>query len=103
MMPILLDQFTGFPESKFAILTSLLFPRFQTMPLSPSPQPFSHRDWLFEVKWEASHSRAFPRLHEGLARDLKGRGCVLDGEIVCLDPEGKPQFRDLLLRRAEPS
>jgi hypothetical protein len=27
---------------------------------------------------------------------------VLDGEIVCLDSEGKPQFRDLLFRRAEP-
>jgi len=37
-----------------------------------------------------------------LRRDLKGRRCVLDGEIVCLDPEGKTQFRDLLFRRAEP-
>jgi bifunctional non-homologous end joining protein LigD len=27
---------------------------------------------------------------------------VLDGEIVCLDSQGKPQFRDLLFRRAEP-
>jgi ATP-dependent DNA ligase len=27
---------------------------------------------------------------------------VLDGEIVCLDPDGKSQFRDLLFRRAEP-
>jgi ATP-dependent DNA ligase len=41
-------------------------------------------------------------LCEGLARDLKGRRCVLDGEIVCLDPDRKPQLRDLLLRRAEP-
>jgi ATP-dependent DNA ligase len=39
---------------------------------------------------------------EGLARDLRGRRCVLDGEIVCLDQHGKPQFRDLLFRRAEP-
>jgi len=46
--------------------------------------------------------KTFPRLCEGLARDLKGRRCVLDGEIVCLDPEAKPQFRDLLFRRAEP-
>ena len=30
------------------------------------------------------------------------RRCVLDGEIVCLDPHGKPQFRDLLFRRSEP-
>jgi ATP-dependent DNA ligase len=27
---------------------------------------------------------------------------VLDGEIVCLDEDGKPQFRDLLFRRSEP-
>lgn len=39
---------------------------------------------------------------EGLARDLKDRRCVLDGEIVCLEAQGKAQFRDLLFRRAEP-
>jgi len=27
---------------------------------------------------------------------------VLDGEIVCLDKRGKPQFRDLLFHRGEP-
>jgi bifunctional non-homologous end joining protein LigD len=27
---------------------------------------------------------------------------VLDGEIVCLDSHGKPQFRNLLFRRGEP-
>jgi len=27
---------------------------------------------------------------------------VLDGEIVCLDKQGKPQFYELLYRRAEP-
>ena len=27
---------------------------------------------------------------------------MLDGEIVCLDSHGKPQFRDLPFRRAEP-
>ena len=46
--------------------------------------------------------KSFPGLREGLARDLKGRRRVLDGEIVCLDSHGKPQFRDLLFRRAEP-
>jgi hypothetical protein len=38
--------------------------------------------------------KSFPDLCEGLARDLKGRRCVLDGEIVCLDSLGKPQFED---------
>jgi bifunctional non-homologous end joining protein LigD len=41
-------------------------------------------------------------LCEALAGDLKGQRCVLDGEIVCLDSNGKPQFGDLLFRRAEP-
>src|SRR6266498_376904 len=40
----------------------------------------------------SSHSAAC----DGLTRDLKGRRYVLDGEIVCLDSEGKPQFCDLL-------
>jgi ATP-dependent DNA ligase len=31
-----------------------------------------------------------------------GGKTVLDGEIVCLDKRGKPQFRDLLFHRGEP-
>jgi bifunctional non-homologous end joining protein LigD len=96
-------------------------PRFHPLPLSRAHAPFSHLDWLFEIKWDGFRAllysgeegmwlvsrngntfKSFPGLCEGLARDLKGRRCVLDGEIVCLDPDGKPQFRDLLFRRAEP-
>jgi ATP-dependent DNA ligase len=47
-------------------------------------------------------AKSFPGLCEGLARELRGRRCVLDREIVCLDSRGKPQFRDLLFRRSEP-
>jgi bifunctional non-homologous end joining protein LigD len=91
------------------------------LPLSRARAAFSHADWLFEIKWDGFRSllysdtdgvrlvsrnantfKSFPRLCEGLACDLKGRRCVLDGEIVSLDPSGKPQFRDLLFRRAEP-
>jgi bifunctional non-homologous end joining protein LigD len=46
--------------------------------------------------------KSFPDLCKALARDLRDRRCVLDGEIVCLDSQGKPQFRDLLFRGAEP-
>jgi bifunctional non-homologous end joining protein LigD len=99
----------------------VLLPRFQPLPLSRAPAPVSHPDWLFEIKWDGFRAllysgadgvrlvsrngntfKSFPSLCEGLARDLKGRRCVLDGEIACLDPNGKPQFRDLLFRRAEP-
>src|SRR5207248_10916362 len=89
------------------------------MPLLKRLLPFDHADWIFEVKWDGFRAllysdddgvrlvsrnkntfKTFSGLCEGLARDLKGRRCVLDGEIVCLDSHGKPQFRDLLFRRA---
>jgi bifunctional non-homologous end joining protein LigD len=94
---------------------------FHPLPLSRVSAPFSNPSWLFEIKWDGFRAvlysdesgvrlisrngnrfQSFFALCEGLARDLKGRRCVLDGEIVCLDPHGKPQFRDLLFRRAEP-
>ncbi len=41
-------------------------------------------------------------LNEATATEFKAHSAVLDGEIVCLDDDGKPQFRDLLFRRGEP-
>jgi ATP-dependent DNA ligase len=41
-------------------------------------------------------------LAEALPAELRIRTAVLDGEIVCLDGNGKTQFRDLLFRRGEP-
>jgi bifunctional non-homologous end joining protein LigD len=103
------------------ILDSVPLPVFQPLPLSRARAPFSDPDWIFEIKWDGFRAllysdiggvrlvsrngnsfKSFPDLCSGLARDLRGRRCVLDGEIVCLDPDGKPQFRDLLFRRAEP-
>jgi bifunctional non-homologous end joining protein LigD len=91
------------------------------MPLAGLQEAFSHADWLFEIKWDGFRAllysdnegvrlisrngntfKSFHNLCEGLARDLKRRHCVLDGEIVCLGPQGKPDFRNLLFRRAEP-
>jgi bifunctional non-homologous end joining protein LigD len=96
-------------------------PQFQPIVVRQKREPFSHPEWLFEIKWDGFRSllysdetgvrlvsrngntfKSFPDLCEGLARDLKGRCCVLDGEIVCLDTHGKPQFRDLLFRHAKP-
>jgi ATP-dependent DNA ligase len=87
-------------------------PQFQPLPLDRARAPFSHPDWIFEIKWDGFRSllysdetgvrlvsrngntfKSFTGLCEGLARDLKGRRCILDGEIVCLDSQGKPQFR----------
>jgi bifunctional non-homologous end joining protein LigD len=63
---------------------------------------YSGTDGIRLVSRNGNTFKRFTSLCEGLARDLKGRRCVLDGEIVCLNPDGKPQFRDLLFRRAEP-
>ena len=91
------------------------------MPLGRLRDPFSHPDWIFEIKWDGFRAllfsskddvrlvsrngntfQSFPGLCEGLARDLKGHRCVLDGEIVCLDQHGRSQFNNLLFRRGEP-
>jgi bifunctional non-homologous end joining protein LigD len=96
-------------------------PQFHPMPLGRAHAPFSAPDWLFEVKWDGFRAlaysdengvrlmsrngnvfKSFPELCDGLAHELRGRRCVLDGEIVCLDSNGKPQFRDVLFRRGEP-
>ena len=68
---------------------------------------FGHCSILIQTACGSSHAmeiplKSFPHLCEGLAHDLRGRRCVLDGEIVRLDANGKPQLCDLLFRRAEP-
>jgi len=107
--------------SAFDILIPVLLPHFQTMPLGRAREPFSHPDWIFEVKWDGFRSlvriergacelvsrngnefKSFPALNEALPIKLRAASAVLDGEIVCLDADGKPQFRDLLFRRGEP-
>lgn len=92
------------------------------MPLGRSREPFSHPDWIFEIKWDGFRSLAVindgecllgvpewqrVRLFSGSigvsARELRSvRSAVLDGEIVCLDSAGKSQFRELLFHSGEP-
>ena len=93
---------------------------FQTMPLSRRPLPFDDPEWIFELKYDGFRSLAviqngrpqlisrngnpfnsFDDLRKGLTLPV-ARETVLDGEIVCLDKCGKPQFRDLLFHRGEP-
>jgi bifunctional non-homologous end joining protein LigD len=83
------------------------------------PAPFDHRDWIFELKHDGFRAlalidgrcqlvsrknnvyKSFGPLREALA-GLRVRDAVIDGEIVCLDDEGRSQFRTLLRRRGEP-
>jgi bifunctional non-homologous end joining protein LigD len=93
---------------------------FQPMPLSRKPTPFDHPEWVFELKYDGFRSLAiiqsgrcelisrnghpfnsFSNLRKGMISPYQGK-TVLDGEIVCLDKRGKPQFNDLLFHRGEP-
>lgn len=91
------------------------------MPLGRVREPFSHPDWLFEVKWDGFRAlaqiaggecrlisrngntfKSFPGLNASLPAELLCRSALLDGEIVCLEDTGKTQFTDLMFRRGEP-
>jgi bifunctional non-homologous end joining protein LigD len=95
------------------------FTQITPRPLTRHKHPFTDPEWLFEIKWNGFRSlayverdrvrlvsrngnefKSFPDLCGGLADALRGRGTtILDGEIVCLDRQGRTQFRDLLFRR----
>ena len=77
-------------------------------------RPFDSPKHLFEVKWDGVRTLAFiddgrvrlqarslndtthqfPELR-AIAAQLKGRRAVLDGEVVCFTPEGRPSFNRL--------
>jgi bifunctional non-homologous end joining protein LigD len=82
--------------------------------------PFDHSDWVFELKHDGFRAlahisdgrcslisrknnvyKSFVPLREALA-GLRVQNAVLDGEIVCLDDEGRSQFNQLLRHRGQP-
>jgi bifunctional non-homologous end joining protein LigD len=79
------------------------------------PDPFDDPDWVFEPKYDgfrgvlyatrlgceirSRRDFRFARFHElcdRIEQVLGGREAILDGEIVALDRQGRPVFRDLL-------
>ncbi len=51
------------------------------------------------------HSGLQPMIQEvsaSLASTMKVHDAILDGELVCLDQDGRPMFDALMYRRAEP-
>jgi len=45
---------------------------------------------------------SFEELSKEIGNALSPGTVVLDGEIVCIDSKGRPQFKDLLFRRGNP-
>ena len=99
----------------------MALPLIHPQPLVRIPEPFSHAEWIFELKLDGfrafayiengqcrlvsrhGHSyKSFEPLRVALGRELKVKNAILDGEIVCLDGEGKSLFNQLLFRRGSP-
>jgi bifunctional non-homologous end joining protein LigD len=86
----------------------------------PCREPFDHMNWLFELKHDGfraiafidGHSRLISRngyrfggfrdLEAAIAQTLRGHTAILDGEIVCLDGQGRSVFAPLIQRQAIP-
>ena len=84
---------------------------------SLSEKPFSSDDWLFEIKWDGIRALAviednttklvarsarfisseYPEFRD-LAKHIRARTAVLDGEIVVLDDKGRSDFQRLQAR-----
>ena len=91
-------------------------PEFVEPMLARAGQPFDSPDYLFEPKWDGTRALAFIdgggryRLINRRRRDMAWRypelvflgslpaGAVLDGEVVCLSADGKPDFQALQAR-----
>jgi bifunctional non-homologous end joining protein LigD len=110
-----------FGSHGLAILKAPLLP-----PLLKTADPklirdaFNHEDFIFELKMDGFRALTYtaknaPRLVSkngnvmkrfltrvsAIRREVQ-REAILDGEIVVLDSEGRPQFYDLLRGRGEP-
>lgn len=83
----------------------------QPMLATQIPKPFDNPDWIFEIKWDGYraiaeiieskveiYSRNFISYNQRfleIISDLKKikHRCILDGEIVVVDEQGRPQFQ----------
>jgi bifunctional non-homologous end joining protein LigD len=89
-------------------------------PLRVRKAAFDHSDYLFELKLDGFRALAhvvqsrcrlisrnghqfgsFSYLEKSIEKVASGPS-VLDGEIVCLDEKGRPQFEELLFHRSTP-
>ena len=98
-----------------------VLPRIEPAKLAIARDVFTHPNWVYELKYDGfraltyvSPKRAwmvskkgftykrFDDLCQHVASALRAREAILDGEIVCVDGQGRPRFYDLMFRRGEP-
>lgn len=85
------------------------------------PEPFDHPEFIFEPKIDGFRAlaivdghgcrlmsrnghpfKSWPQLAEEMAHAVRAARVVLDGEICCLDTDGRSNFKNLLFRREWP-
>lgn len=96
-------------------------PRIEPAKLARATLPFNNPEWVFELKHDGFRAVAyvsggecdlvsrrknsykiFSDLRESLT-GLRAENAILDGEIVCLDSEGRSIFNELLRRKGCPA
>jgi bifunctional non-homologous end joining protein LigD len=91
--------------------------KFDVAQASHAEKPFSSDDWLYEIKWDGIRALAiiqggqtslvarsgriisgeYPEFRD-LAKHVRARQAVLDGEIVVLDSDGRSNFQRIQAR-----
>jgi bifunctional non-homologous end joining protein LigD len=98
----------------------MALPRFDTAQLTLLRTPFNDPDFIFELKVDGfrglayiqdcrcelvsrrrNQYKSFKELQDSLGK-LKVRNAIIDGEIACLDEQGRSIFNELLFRRGCP-
>ena len=91
------------------------------MKLQQIAAPFDDVDWIYEIKYDGFRALAyiengacqlvsrndkdftrFKKLSANMPAEVEARTAILDGELVCLDTDGRSRFYDLMFNRAEP-
>ncbi len=95
-----------------------MLPKIEPIRPKPLPRAFDRPDWIYEIKYDGFRAVAY--VEDGICRLVSRKGhvydrfdplcewigdnlpvsnAILDGEVVCIDAEGKSQFYDLMFRR----